>query len=407
MIYNILYNKYIGMNNEKTNNEKITKEDLKPFKTIIIDINSLISNYDNIEKIIPPIYHKEYIDSFFNIKKNIRKLEIIKNFILSILESSKYELEKIEIFLDDFDINEDKFILKEKYINKFKNQSYFDNFLNKFMDKNNLFNNTKYKNIQSFNYIFQNKYNKKNKNFFSNLFRKHLKISEYLYNNIYKYQGILALDKIYELSELLILSKIDNIEKNVDIKNNIKNKLNNNYRLLGNDLNYYNKNIDTNIDNTTNTSNTNNTINPGLLPKINKFNLLYINHNNIDYYNTQYTKNINNIFNELLKIKNNLFKSNNLYSVTNNLLLLDFYNINFIFNYYDQSIFSNFIIEHINVNKIIYNKINIFENYYLDYLEWNLKKNKIKNKTITKSKDTESKSNNSFKSFYETISKNL
>lgn len=237
-----MYNEYIRMSDSDNN---LSKKNLKPFEYIIKNIEKLYDKYDKIKEIIPPIYHKEYIDNFFYIKKNIRELEIIKNFILSILESSKYELEKIEIFLDDFDINEDKFILKDiKYLNKFKNQSDFDNFINKFMENKNLFNNKNYKYIQSFNYIFQNKYKIKNKNFFSNLFRKHLKISEYLYDKIYGYQGILALDKIYELSELLILSKINNIEKNIDNKNinNIKDISNNNYRLLGNDLKYYNNN---------------------------------------------------------------------------------------------------------------------------------------------------------------------
>jgi len=378
----------------------LSKSNLEPFKYIINNIEKLYSEYENIKKIIPPIYHKEYIDNFFDIKKNIRELEIIKNFILSILESSKYELEKIEIFLDDFNINEDKFILKDiQYLNKFNNQSDFDIFINKFMKYKNLFDNKDYKYIQSFNYIFQDKYNIKNKSFFSNLFNKHLKISEYLYDKIYEYQGILALDKIYELSELLILSKIDNIEKNIDNKNNIKDiSNNNNYRLLGNDLKYYNNN-NKDKDNLSKNNNKLLTRNkPELLPKINKFNLLYIN-NSIDYYNTQYNKNINDIFNELLKKKNNLLECNNLYSVTTNLLLLDFYNINFIFNYYDQSVFSNFIIEHIDVNKFIYNKINIFENYYLDYLEWKFKSS---NKSLKKSEISLSlsTSNITFEKFY-------
>ena len=68
----------------------MNNKNFDPYKYILEDFNNKINNN------IPPIKNiysnddNKFIDDFFNIKKKIKELEIIKNFILSILESSRF-----------------------------------------------------------------------------------------------------------------------------------------------------------------------------------------------------------------------------------------------------------------------------------------------------------------------------
>jgi hypothetical protein len=114
-------------------------------------------------------------------------------------------------------------------------------------------------------------------------------------------------------------------------------------------------------------------INPTLSPKIYNFNLLYIKIGNEELYNESHKKNINNIYNKLIKSKNKIFdgdSKNDLFNITKNLLELDFNTLKFIFYYVDPKLFNNFLINHFRIKEYISDKINNLESYYDEYLDW-------------------------------------
>jgi len=354
----------------------IHTENIEPFKKNIFTNNSTISNFikgdDNISSLptIPKIYFNKdndqigsnIINNYNTIRINIKKLEIIKNFILSILKTSQFELESFKVSKKIFKLKQNKLIInfEDTFNDTFKINNSFNNFINNYVKENyNIFKNIK-SDVPYFYNIFQNIYTGENKNFFLNLFKKYIEIRKIILEFIKSNNGILGFDMVFEINDNIHFDKIKNIEKE-KIKNK-KNSINyNKYILSG-------KNFINNINNIDNTS-----VKKTLQSKIHKSNLLYLENNDINYYINLHKNRLTNIYTNIITSKNNSLDneaSYDLYNITINLLELEFNIIKFIFNYIDEIIFNNFIDVHIKIKQYIYEKINTFNIYYEPYIEW-------------------------------------
>jgi len=368
----------------------IYKENIEPFKINIFDDTPTISDFikgsDNISSLptIPKIYFNKntdndkigsnIINNYNNIKININKLEIIKNFILSILKTSQFELENFKVSKKMFHLEENNLIinLKDTYTDTFKNNNSFNDFINNYMKENyNIFKNIK-SDVPYFYNIFQNKYIGKNKIFFLDLFKKYIKIRKIILTFIQKNNGILGFDMIFEINNNIHFDKIKNIEKeklSKDSKDSKKYINYNEYILSG-------ENIMNNTNIVNNKFKQKNSITPKkseLQSKIHKSNLLYLENNDINYYINLHKKRLTDIYTNIITSKNNSLDngaSYDLYNITTNLLELEFNIIKFIFNYIDEIIFNNFIDVHLKIKHYIYEKINTFNIYYEPYIEW-------------------------------------
>ena len=112
-------------------NNNIHKENIEPFKEKIfnptITISDFIKGDDNIPSLptIPKIYFNKnkkknleddkigsvVINNYNNIRINIKKLEIIKNFILSILKTSQFELENFKVSKKKYQLEQNNLII--------------------------------------------------------------------------------------------------------------------------------------------------------------------------------------------------------------------------------------------------------------------------------------------------------
>jgi hypothetical protein len=379
-----IYIKYIRYMEENNN---IHKENIEPFKKKIfnnsIKIADFIKGNESIPSLptIPKIYFNKNIEddkigsviinNYNNIRINIKKLEIIKNFILSILKTSQFELENFKVSKKKYRLDQNNLIIniEDTFNNTFKNQNYFNIFITNYVKENyNIFKNIK-SDVPYFYKIFQNEYIGKNKNFFLDLFKKYIKIRKIILKFIQKNNGILGFDMVFEIKDNIHFDKIKNIEKKKITKDN-KNYINyNEYILLGENI-MNNTNI---INNKFIEKDSNTLQEPLLQSKIHKSNLLYLENNDINYYINLHNKRLTNIYTNIITSKNNSLDngaSYNLYNITINLLELEFNIIKFIFNYIDEIIFNNFIDVHIKIKQYIYEKINTFNIYYEPYIEW-------------------------------------
>jgi len=365
-------------------NINIHKENIEPFKKNIFTSNPTISDFikgdNNISSLptIPKIYFNKntdndkigsnIINNYNNIRINIKKLEIIKNFILSILKTSQFELEKFKVSKKIFHLEQNNLIIKfeDTFNDTFKNNDYFNNFINNYIKENyNIFKNIK-SDVPYFYKIFQNIYIGKNKNFFLDLFKKYIKIRKIILTFIQKNNGILGFDMVFEINNNIYFDKIKNIEKE-KLSKDSKNYINYNEYILSGE-NIMNN---TNIINNKSTNITSKKIT--LQSKIHKSNLLYLENNDINYYINLHKKKLTDIYTNIITAKNNSLDngaSYNLYNITINLLELEFNIIKFIFNYIDEIIFNNFINVHLKIKHYIYEKINTFDIYYEPYIEW-------------------------------------
>jgi len=369
-------------------NNNIHKENIEPFKEKIfnptITISDFIKGDDNIPSLptIPKIYFNKnkkknleddkigsvVINNYNNIRINIKKLEIIKNFILSILKTSQFELENFKVSKKKYQLEQNNLIIniEDTFNDTFKNKDSFNNFINNYVKENyNIFKNIK-SDVPYFYDIFQNEYIGKNKNFFLDLFKKYIKIRKNILKLIQKNNGILGFDMVFEINDNIHFDKIKNIEKAKLSKNN-KNNINyNKYILFGENIMNNTNIINNKFTNTDAKKST-------LQPKIHKSNLLYLENNDTNYYINLHKKKLTDIYTNIITSKNNSLDngaSYNLYNITINLLELEFNIIKFIFNYIDEIIFNNFIDVHIKIKRYIYEKINTFNIYYEPYIEW-------------------------------------
>jgi hypothetical protein len=215
-------------------------------------------NIDNISSKI--------INSYYNIKVNLRKLEIIKNFILSIIDCNKFDIMQ-NIKKEKYNLNNNKlfFVFKKTYYDTFKQYNKikqkkndlnfrkkpknFPVFVEKFIENKYGLIKDNYETIPLFLKIFQKEYNNKNKFFYKKLFNEYIdirnKLINYLNINNNNY-GILAFNFIFNIPKQKFITNT-----NSNSKKNNKDNLNN-YIIINNtksEINFNNNNYNNNYNN--------------------------------------------------------------------------------------------------------------------------------------------------------------
>jgi hypothetical protein len=311
-----------------------------------------ISNINNIIK----NKSQNIVDTYYSIKSNLDKLNIIKNYIVSILSTSQTKLQNDKVPKSPYNLDDKNIIidLKDDITSTFNNK--FNKFKNDFINANfNLVSGNK-DDYPYFYTIFQNIYNDKDKTFFINLFKEYNKIRMELINEIEDNYGLLAFYMVFDLSDIYNYSK----RKNDEIKRLKKNNKNNNNKYV-----LYEPNALPPLSSA-----------PSAPSKISYKNVtsknLYTNVYDVTYYNTKNKKDIEIIYKDLVSYKKKVFNTSDmdLYNVLINYVNLDFCTINFLFNYVEPSLFNNFITNHIKIKKYIINSINIFDKYEDKYVYW-------------------------------------
>jgi len=411
--------------------KELTKENFEPFinnifnKTKINPSNpqffeTFFSSTPTIPT-IPSVYFKQndiygsnIINDYYKLKILFNRLDKIKNIIKFVLETSKDELNNININLNKYEIiGKQNIIFKmtdnysSDFNTNFSTTTNFEIFRQKFMsEKYNLFENIDYtENSILFYYIFQHEY-KTNKKYFLTLFNEYVKIRKDILQMINSNYGLLAFESVFELKK-----NIESYKKN---ENSSKNKINQKNKINYAKYKYQDEN-QYNINNLKNIKglsiNSNNITAPTEYTKI-----PYM----INEYNSLYTTNIHNSENLKSDHKTrllNLFKNvhqplNYIITHTSNITLYDFINNNidydfnilqFIFYYVKPELFNNFIDNNIKIKNYIYKKIGVFDTYYDLYIEW--WKRLSSKSTSTKLGSTGSELN--FKTFFENILKEI
>jgi hypothetical protein len=396
--------------------EDIIKTNLIPFtnKNLYSDKQKLsflniIKGIDDIPSmpLIPKIYFTEdkgdsngssIINTYYNLKKAINELIIIKDFIVSIIETFKYELEKIQVSKRTYNLKKNKLhqSIKKTLEKSFPYQDDFISFVKDFIQ-------TKYSLLSEnndisplFKLIFENEYtgSSKTKNFLLKLFNKYIKTRTILIDLIDKNYGLIAFDSFFNLNDIMTSQSKT---KKDDNKLN-KKIINYNSYIYG----FNNKENNNNLISSKNK----NKQHTDLSKKINIFNLLYINAYSANYYKENHLKTIN----ENYKIMNDTITDllsekdiDNLYNILIKSLTLDFYTIDFIYKYVDPKIFNNSIDIHYIIKNNIYKDINTFSSYYDRYIEWFYNKFGKETDNISESYDLDS----DFNKFYNQIIKEI
>lgn len=424
----------MSQNNIKRNN-------IKPFlNNEVININeitltNLLTSNDSIPLIPGMYFYKNdntgfnIINNYYIIKSNLGKLKTIKEFIDSILDVNKNDLEKIKIKREKYKLfkndkstlpdstnifNSLKFknTLDDTIIND-KNKNIFIQFTENFINKYN-YNIIKNNSNTSLLYsIFQNEYNNasESKSFFKKLFKEYISLRDnlvktYLKDNV----GIMGFSFVFNLIKKTNILKNALKNKNSSINSNklnnykIHGKINKNsndkYKvgdviynqsssqnpliikavdfknhpdkpyLLSNDKYYDEQEL-----NTMKTAQNPkiNKIKPNLENKIDNMEELYNMTLSKNVYKTNYNNEINKLYDNLYKSYKNLFEYDgeyNLYTVLKNYIELDLNIILFLFNYINKLNYYKAIDIHYQITDNIFNQINIFDQYYPLYIEW-------------------------------------
>jgi len=424
-----------------TNN--LNKNNLTPFLKEVVDplqFNFKDFIYDKLP-LVPTIFFKgkdkdpigtKIINNYYTIKFNLEKLENIKKIILSILLTSKCDLEKIKISNNKYKLLKRYLIInfhntyketfkKENVKNNVKNNNIetFTQFLIKFISNNyNILQN--YNNNYPYFYtIFENEFNnEESKDYFLRLFTKYNDIRSrlllFLSINVSNAKNQLS-DTSYGICSFDFMFDIltnRNMNDNNNNKNNCNNKQYEDYLINVNNKSSSNNDKDTykvfdrvniigkgegvivgidyfgspktpfsvQINNeiikyslsSLQKIPTTNKIKPTLNSKINLYDSLYYNKNNSDFYKNNHKNNMNNLYKNIITSINQSFDngSSSLYDVIVNCLNLDFNLIKFIFCYVEPKIYNKAIDSYYSVNEYIYNNINSFDSYYKDYIRW-------------------------------------
>lgn len=391
----------------------------------------------NSSKVLNDNIGSTIINNYYTIVRYLKRLEIIKKFIIATLDSSKYYLNK-KISRERYNLFEKKLIFsfKDNVNETFTKQKEFVDFIDSFIKNNFSILNNNYKDIPNFMTIFQAEFHEtsdinNSKTFFINLFKKYNDIRSKIIKYIVSDCGILAFHLFFDLSKTKEYEKVKYLEA---LKKNSKNKDKipdeSKYLLYGNrkvkNSNFNNKNLSVgnvvestvvpssypskaiitkinfisspetpyNIKNfnppeksfSLPESNLNNykriknvsgknlkVTDRSMVNKIHDFDLLYTNVLNQQYYKDEHSKNINNYYKEFKKSIENYIGDNakfDIFSVISSSLENDFCLIQFIFNYVDPVIFNNAVDNHYKIKEYISKKINDFEEYYDQYIDW-------------------------------------
>ena len=371
-------------------NNNLTTSNLNPFvsdKTLkkikvkdkdnkIIDKNfnfkDFISNESNPLPLIPGIYFNnndndnigsKIINNYYNIKICMKKISIIKTFILLILEVlGVNDLDKIIISKEKYKLLKSDLIIpfNDTLSGTFKDQDYFKKFVTLYRDqKYGIFKNFNLE-VPYFFQIFQIEYNNTPKTFFISLFNKYITLRRKILTYITENFGILAFTSFFDLS--------DNIDFEM-LKNNIRSKNGNNndeynenyknYILYGNNINIL--------------SNESKVNKKKITEKIHSFDYLYVSKFDNAYYKKKHQEQIHKNYFNLNESINNFIGVDSkfdLLSIIKNNLEVDYNTINFIFNYVDPLIYGKAVDSNILIKQFISKKINNFELYYDQYMYW-------------------------------------
>jgi hypothetical protein len=466
----------------KENNIKLNN--IKPFfneKVITknsIKLNELLSNKDTSIPLIPGIYFyqndnplkfkndnlgSEIINKYYSIKSNLDKLITNKNFIDSILDTNKYDLEKIKIQREKYKLFKKTTIDDTNLFSKFKFKSNLDEtvlkqndifykFLKDYEKKNYSFMNNK-NDIPLFYSIFQNEYNEESnsKSFFKKLFKEYVSLRNELVKELIETDkvtpvlagqepehkgnyGLLAFSFIFNLSkktsiENNILQKKQNDLIDYEIYGKINQNQNNSYKvgdiiystpskpitiksidfknypdkpyLLSNNYYYTSNNLNKiKAQSTTIPIKTK----PTLENKIDDMSQLYNPSVSKNVFKSNYNTNINKLYENLYKSIKNLFENDstyNLYNVLKNYLELDLNIIIFLFNYVDKLKYNKAVDIHYEIIDYIFSHINKFDNYYPLYIKWFNNLSGVVAKTNISTKNNIQISD--FKSYFDTV----
>ena len=280
------------------------------------------------------------------------------------METSKYDLERIEVSKLEYKLVSDNLIMKK--------ESEIDKILDEFnlsapiAKKNNTFSMLKGSDQNIFypKMIFKSKYNKdpKSKTYFLKLIDKYISIRKKLIKLIYDNPGLLAFSFVFDLEDKLLHEKIMKKEISKMSKSNKNNNLNK-YILYGNNES---SPIKTSVEGK---------IIPdeNMVNKINNYDLLYKKFLSEPAYINKHNTLINDYFNSLKESIDNHVGSgseNNLYNIVKTGIELDFNAIRFIFYYVKLDDFVKFLHEHILITNSISKGIDKFSLYYDSYIEW-------------------------------------
>ena len=361
--------------------DNLTTNNLSPFvseETLNKDFKfkDFISNETNPLPLIPGIYFNnddnsikrdnigsKIINNYYNIKICMKKLLIIKTFILSILKvSGGNDLDKINISKEKYKLLKTNLIIpfNDNLSNTFKDQDYFKKFIKLYKEqKYGIFKNFNLE-IPYFFQIFQVEYNNAPKTFFISLFNKYITLRRKILTYITENFSLLAFTSFFDLSDNIDFGMLKNYIRNKNGNNdNEYNEKYNNYVLYGNNINIL--------------SNESKVNKKKITEKIHTFDYLYVSKFDNAYYKRKHQEQIHKNYFNLKESINNFIGPNasfDLLSVIKNNLEVDYNTINFIFNYVDPLIYGKAVDSNILVKQFISKKINNFELYYDQYMYW-------------------------------------
>ena len=370
-------------------NNNLNRNNLSPFVNVRIvkkikvkegeinidkDFNfkDFISNKSNPLPLIPAIYFNSndydnigsrIINNYYNIKIYMKKLLIIKTFILSILKvSGVNDIDKINISKEKYKLLKSDLIIpfNDTLSGTFKDQDYFKKFVTLYKDqKYGIFKNFNLE-VPYFFQIFQVEYNNVPKTFFISLFNKYITLRKKILTYIDENFGLLAFTSFFDLSDNIDFGMLKNYIRNKNSNNdNEYNEKYNNYLLYGNNINIL--------------SNESKVNKKKITEKIHSFDYLYVSKFDNAYYKKKHQEQIHKNYFNLNESINNFIGVDSkfdLLSVIKNNLEVDYNTINFIFNYVDPLIYGKAVDSNILVKQFISKRINNFELYYDQYMYW-------------------------------------
>jgi hypothetical protein len=408
------------MNNNLTSNNLspfVSEKTLKKLKVkqkdgpnIEKDFNfkDFISNETNPLPLIPGIYFNsnednikkdnigsKIINNYYTIKICMKKLLLIKTFILSILKvSGVNDIDKINISKEKYKLLKSDLIIpfNDTLSGTFKDQDYFKKFIKLYKDqKYGIFKNFNLE-IPYFFQIFQIEYNNTPKTFFISLFNKYITLRRKILTYITENFGLLAFTSFFDLSDNIDFGMLKNDIRNKNSNNNDEfNENYKNYILYGNNINIL--------------SNESKVNKKKITEKIHSFDYLYNSKFDNAYYKRKHQEIIHKNYFNLKESINNFIGSNasfDLLSIIENNLEVDYNTINFIFNYVDPLIYGKAVDSNILIKQFISKKINNFELYYDQYMYWI--------KTLCKNIEGDNSKiddDYNFKNFYDNILKEI
>lgn len=428
--------------------QNFEKDNFKPFKNEIFNIaptaftfkNTIVDSKrnplnKNVVPLIPSIYFNykdkhglnpdnnigsRIINSYYIIKFNLKKLCTIKKYILSILKSSQFYLEKIKVSKERYRLFTNNLIIK--FNDNLNNNFDFNTFKNEFITNN--LNLLKGNNdiFPEFFTIFQNEYNFDSKSFFITLFKEYINVKTIIQKYIGDNCGLLAFNLFFDIGEAQKHEKMKYLESLKSFSKNTNNTNYNDFILYGTVNNIHNhseikvgniyKNSTTSnnykitkIDfmNSSNKpytlkyigSSTSPPISPILITennliknykqtpqkitkrnmvnKIHNFDLLYRNIFNQEYYKNEHTKKINTCYNDLKKSVDKYVGPDaqfDLFNIICNSIEADYNAVQFIFYYVKPLIFNRAVDINFMVKDFISKRINNFEKNYDNYIDW-------------------------------------